>query len=374
MAAPSITSVTPATGPVTGGVMCQIVGTNLVDTGNSTVLFGAISATVTYQSTTLILVTSPAAAVSTVGVTVTTSSSGNNTKANCFTYSSSPTVLPVGLGPHPTTPFNFVIETSQYTSSSVDHFAYGVLGTVVHNVGSYESAIKPITDAFFSTYPHHPDNANLPCQRVHGKYLGAGNLLITAEYFHRLWPMTTIEESWSVEVEPMLTQIGPGATWWDGTSATSGPVGTDSDYQIDPDSEFDVNNAVYKTDPRKRGKLTQVKTAHISWRKPIATNPITYCFGLEGCTNSTAYTIPGYTFPIGTLLYMGPSNIKYMGGWWYFDINVKYRPFGWFRERWPRDSGSTPPNKLKATVASLLDVRVPRFPAAEFNVLMSPTY
>jgi len=84
--APTVTSVNPNTGPTTGGTSVTITGTNL--TGATSVKFGSTNATsFTVNSATQITATSPAGALGTVHVTVTTPGGTSATSAaDQFTY------------------------------------------------------------------------------------------------------------------------------------------------------------------------------------------------------------------------------------------------------------------------------------------------
>jgi hypothetical protein len=86
--APTVTSLSPAAGPVAGGTAVTIAGTGF--TGATSVQFGANPGTaVTVVSDTQITVTSPAGAVGAVAVTVTTTAgtSPSGPTAPTFTYS-----------------------------------------------------------------------------------------------------------------------------------------------------------------------------------------------------------------------------------------------------------------------------------------------
>ena len=93
--APTITLLTPATGPVAGGMLVTITGTNL--TGASAVSFGGTPGTsVTVVNATTVTVISPAHAAGTVDVTVTTASgTSTNTAADDFTFSAAPFITGV---------------------------------------------------------------------------------------------------------------------------------------------------------------------------------------------------------------------------------------------------------------------------------------
>lgn len=102
VAAPTVTSVAPTTGPATGGTSVVIDGTNL--TGASVVTFGGVAATsFTVISNTRITATSPAGAAGPVNIQVTTSGGTSAaTPANQFTYIPAPTVTSVAPASGPT--------------------------------------------------------------------------------------------------------------------------------------------------------------------------------------------------------------------------------------------------------------------------------
>jgi len=87
VAAPAVTSVSPASGPSTGGTTVTITGTGL--SGATAVTFGATAATgFTVNSSTQITATSPAGAAGTVDIRVTTAGGTSVTSvADQFTYS-----------------------------------------------------------------------------------------------------------------------------------------------------------------------------------------------------------------------------------------------------------------------------------------------
>ena len=95
--APTVSSVGPSSGPTTGGTSVTITGTNLG--GATAVRFGASAATITSDTTTQIVATSPAAAAGTVDITVTTAGGTSGvSSADQFTYVvAAPTVT--GISP-----------------------------------------------------------------------------------------------------------------------------------------------------------------------------------------------------------------------------------------------------------------------------------
>jgi hypothetical protein len=99
---PVVTSISPVTGPTSGGTSVMIAGTNL--TGATAVKFGATVATgVVVNSATSITAASPAGSAGTVDITVTTSGGTSVTGAgDQFTYVATPTVSSVSPVSGPT--------------------------------------------------------------------------------------------------------------------------------------------------------------------------------------------------------------------------------------------------------------------------------
>ena len=88
VAAPTVTQLSPASGPVAGGTKVTISGTNLGTAGTATVKFGTAAAAIVTDSGSQIVVTAPAGSGA-VSVTVTTPG-GTATAASKFTYVAAP--------------------------------------------------------------------------------------------------------------------------------------------------------------------------------------------------------------------------------------------------------------------------------------------
>ena len=104
IAVPTVTSISPTSGPTTGGTPVTITGTGFVS--GATVMFGTVTATaVTVSSATSITATSPAESAGTVNVTVTTAGGTSATSsADQFTYKVTvPTVTSISPTSGPTT-------------------------------------------------------------------------------------------------------------------------------------------------------------------------------------------------------------------------------------------------------------------------------
>ena len=100
VAAPTVTAISPASGPISGGTTVTITGTGFATAG--AVKFGATVAAYTINSNTQITATSPAG-TGTIDVTVTTSGGTSATTAgDQFTYVGAPTVTAVSPASGPT--------------------------------------------------------------------------------------------------------------------------------------------------------------------------------------------------------------------------------------------------------------------------------
>nr|WP_246670128.1 IPT/TIG domain-containing protein [Bradyrhizobium stylosanthis] len=126
---PTVTSISPTSGPTTGGTTVIITGTNL--SGASAVKFGANNATgVTVNSSTQITATSPAGTAGIVDVTVTTSVATSATSAaDQFTYVAAPTVTSISPTSGPATGGTSVVITGTNFSGATAVTFGGVAAT-----------------------------------------------------------------------------------------------------------------------------------------------------------------------------------------------------------------------------------------------------
>ncbi|MEI8080270.1 MAG: fibronectin type III domain-containing protein [Actinomycetes bacterium] len=86
-AVPTVTAISPTTGPIAGGTQVTITGSNFIRAGTNTVTFGGVAATsVTASSSTRITATVPAAAAAGAVNVVVTNSNGTGTLTNGYTY------------------------------------------------------------------------------------------------------------------------------------------------------------------------------------------------------------------------------------------------------------------------------------------------
>ncbi len=109
---PTVTGVSPNSGPTAGGTLVMITGSNFIP-GATVVSFGATPATgVTVNSPTQITATAPAGSAGTVDITVTTAGGTNVTNtADQYTYVAAPTVTSISPTSGPATGGTTVIIT-----------------------------------------------------------------------------------------------------------------------------------------------------------------------------------------------------------------------------------------------------------------------
>ncbi|MFY9569978.1 MAG: IPT/TIG domain-containing protein, partial [Blastocatellia bacterium] len=90
--APTVSGISPSSGPISGGTQITISGANFV-TGATVSLGGAAASNVTVTSATSISAVTPAHAAGVVNVTVTNPDAQSGTLSNAFTYSAGEIVL-----------------------------------------------------------------------------------------------------------------------------------------------------------------------------------------------------------------------------------------------------------------------------------------
>ena len=140
---PSVTGVSPNSGPTAGGTVVSITGQNF--TGATAVKFGASSATAfTVNSATSITATSPAGSSGTVDVTVTTPNGTSGPgSADHFTYVARPTVTSVSPASGSTAGGTTVTITgTNFTNITTVKFGAGTASFAV-NSGSSITATSP---------------------------------------------------------------------------------------------------------------------------------------------------------------------------------------------------------------------------------------
>ena len=91
LAAPTITSFTPTTGPYTGGTLITVTGTGFVN-GGTTVTLAGTTVTATIVSATQLTFTTPARAINTTGTIVVTTNGGTDTSDTSYTYVGAATI------------------------------------------------------------------------------------------------------------------------------------------------------------------------------------------------------------------------------------------------------------------------------------------
>ena len=150
--APTITSITPGSGPTSGGTVVTIIGTNFTQTTTS-VLFGANpGVSFTYISPTQITVTSPPGVAGPAVNVTTTNGTGSTAYGSGFVYYTTP--VPSGLSPAqgPTTGFTTVnISGSGFTSVTGVDFGGTAASSFTINSDTSITASTPVHTAGATT-------------------------------------------------------------------------------------------------------------------------------------------------------------------------------------------------------------------------------
>ncbi|MFE6072931.1 IPT/TIG domain-containing protein [Paenibacillus sp. NPDC057886] len=148
VAAPTITSVSPVSGPTSGGTTVTLTGTNLTDA--TAVKFGATAATsYTVNSATQITAIAPAGSAGTVDVTVTTPGGTSATSAaDQYTYHAAPTIASVSPASGPTTGGTTVTLTgTNLTDATAVKFGATAATSYTVNSATQITAIAPAGSA-----------------------------------------------------------------------------------------------------------------------------------------------------------------------------------------------------------------------------------
>ncbi|MGY3117865.1 hypothetical protein ACVWXQ_001802 [Bradyrhizobium sp. S3.14.4] len=137
---PTVTSISPTTGPLAGGTSVVITGANFTGTtGAGGVKFGATNATsYTVNSNTQITATAPAGSAGTVDVTVTNGSTSPTSAADQFTYVAPPTVTAISPTSGPTGGGTSVIITGTNfsTTTGAAGVKFGAINAASYTVNS----------------------------------------------------------------------------------------------------------------------------------------------------------------------------------------------------------------------------------------------
>jgi hypothetical protein len=144
VAVPSVSAISPTSGPPAGGTTVTITGVNL--DGNTTVKFGTATASIVSNNGTRLVVTSPPGAAGTVDVTVTTTGGTSATSsADQFTYTAAPIVLAVSPTAGPSVGGTTVTITGANlgTASTATVEFGGATAAIVSDTGTQIVATSP---------------------------------------------------------------------------------------------------------------------------------------------------------------------------------------------------------------------------------------
>jgi hypothetical protein len=219
-AAPTVTGLTPTTGPIAGGSEVTITGTNL--TGATAVAFGGTAATgFTVNSATSITASSPAGSAGTVNVTVTTPGGTSATSsADDFTYNATPSIN--GLSPVADVPAggtSVTINGLNLAGATAVNFGSDGAGTITADTATSVTATDPAGTA--------GDIDNVTVTTAHGTTAIVGADKFTYEASAALPPASLIIGSGSATTYDMMGNLGdifqesPGCDLTNSSSSTN---------------------------------------------------------------------------------------------------------------------------------------------------------
>jgi hypothetical protein len=143
----TISSISPTSGPVSGGTLTTINGGGF-ESGASVSFGGANATSVNFVSSTQLTAVTPAGTAGAVGVTVTTPDPGSATLSNGFMYVSNPTLTGVSPSSGPTTGGTTVtISGTGFQSGVIVAFGAMLAASVTVNSSTQIQAVTPAESA-----------------------------------------------------------------------------------------------------------------------------------------------------------------------------------------------------------------------------------
>jgi hypothetical protein len=229
--APTVTAITPSTGPVDGGTPVTIMGTGFL-TGATVSLGGAAATAVTVVSGTSITATTPANAVGVVNVAVTNTDSQSATLTGGYTYTSS-TTSGGGTG----SGISFVqVKAGVATSGSSLAVAYpaaqtaGNLNVIAVMWGDTTSNVNSVTDSRGNSYAlavGPTRTSGLTSAIYYAKNIAGGGNTVTVTFNQRAgWPNVNVLEYSGLDTANPLDVVATASG--NGTIANSGAASTTS--------------------------------------------------------------------------------------------------------------------------------------------------
>jgi hypothetical protein len=212
--APTVTGLNPISGPVAGGQTVTIMGTDLA--GATSVHFGGVAATLLSDAATQVVVTSPAGAVGTLHVTVTTPAGTSTTGgADQYTYVAPPAAVHVvaSLQMHTNEPSN-PIETMTVVPAATGNLQ--VIAVETKFPGTAAFTVASVGGGGVTTW--HKAAAYLTMDGFHGQELwwgvvtNAGASTLTVHYTAGAAAGTAASAT-SIDVQEFASTSG-GATIW----------------------------------------------------------------------------------------------------------------------------------------------------------------
>ncbi len=304
---PTVTAVSPASGPIVGGTSVTITGTGFLTT--TAVKFGSTAATsYTVNSDTQITATAPAHAAGVVNVVV-TNSTGSGTLTNGFTYDATPTVtsispiagLPAGGTVVTITGTGFLTSTAvKFGSTAAASFTVnsdtqitatspsGTDGTTVDITVTNPSGTSSTSSADKFTYQNVPTVTTLSPKA--GSIAGGTSVTITGTDFYNLSGAAAVKfgannaTSYTVNSGTQITAVAPAGVAGVVNVTVTTPVGTSST-GAGNQYTYDATPTVTAVSPAS-GPIAGGTSVTITGTGFLTTTAVQF-----GTTNATSYTV-----------------------------------------------------------------------------------
>jgi hypothetical protein len=181
--APTVTGISPTSGPTTGGTVVTVTGTNFYASSTTSVDFGGVAASnVSVSSSTQLTATSPAGSIGTVNITVTTPAGTSATgSSDDFVYTSPST----GSAYVPLTPYRICDTRAENYS--------GLSGTDNQCLGKTVGAGGTLTIQVTGTNPTGTSSGGVPASGVTAVVLNVTVVNPSASSWMTVWPAGTTQ-------------------------------------------------------------------------------------------------------------------------------------------------------------------------------------
>ncbi|WP_339850761.1 IPT/TIG domain-containing protein [Paenibacillus sp. FSL W7-1088] len=333
-AEPTITSVSPTSGPTTGGTAVTLTGTNLTDA--TEVMFGATEATsYTVNSATQITAIAPAGSAGTVDVTVTTPGGTSTTSAaNQYTYHAAPTITSMSPVSGPTTGGTTVtLSGTNLTDATAVKFGATAATSYTVNSATQITAIAPAgsagtvdvtvttpggtsTTSAANQYTYHAAPTITSMSPVSGPTTGGTTVTLSGTNLTDATAVkfgATAATSYTVNSATQITAIAPAGSTGTVDVTVTTPGGTSTTSAANQFTWFVVTHAISPLSDETLNALTAGYASGTQATKTVTltrtgTGDLTSLATALGGTNAGSFTI---TQPTVTTLNSGTPSTTF---------------------------------------------------------------